>query len=67
MDQGFVLWPSWAGAATMTGGWRCPGGTGVHRELGLLGKELCPAQILAETLPGSTNPGQVVSSWFPCF
>lgn len=38
MDQGFVLWPSWAGAATMTGGWRCPGGTGVHRELGSWGK-----------------------------
>lgn len=45
--------------------WGCLDDTQVEKELGSEGKSW-PPQILAETLAGSVNPGQVVSSWFPC-
>ena len=38
----------------------------MHKELDSW-EESWPTQILAETLCGSVSPGQVVSSWFPCF
>lgn len=46
--------------------WGCQGDMQMEKDLGSRGKEAWLPQILAETLAGSVNPGQVVSSWFPC-
>lgn len=45
--------------------WDCLDDTQMEKELGSEGKAW-PLQILAETLAGSMNLGQVVSSQFPC-